>query len=125
MAHFAKLDENNIVETVLVVDNDVLVNEKGVEDERLGVDFLARLTGHTKWVQTSYNNKFRNQYAGTGYSYDPEDDVFIAPKPYPSWTLDKATYRWVAPVAYPSDASPDKTYIWNEENKSWEVLVYN
>jgi hypothetical protein len=80
MAHFAQLDENNVVTQVIVVHNNELV-DNGVEREELGVAFCQSLFGaNTRWVQTSYNNKFRGVYAGVGYTYDPEKDEFIAPE---------------------------------------------
>ena len=96
MAHFAKLDENNIVLAVHVVNNDV-ITVNGVESEQAGIDFLSDLHGHTKWKQTSYNGNFRKNYAGIGYTYDEARDAFIAPKPecHPDLvTLDEETCRW-------------------------------
>jgi len=115
MAHFTKLDENNIVLSVLVVDNNELLID-GVENEQEGIDFLANLTGHSLWKQTSYNKNFRKNYAGVGYTYDETRDAFIPPQTYPSWTLNEDTCQWEAPVAYPND---DKKYLWNEETTSW------
>jgi hypothetical protein len=80
MAHFAKLDENNYVLAVHVVNNEVITID-GVESEQAGVDFLASLHGHTKWKQTSYNGNMRKNYAGIGFTYDEVRDAFIAPKP--------------------------------------------
>lgn len=80
MAHFAELDENNIVLRVLVVDNEKLLNDNGIEDEQKGIYFLQSLFGeNTKWIQTSYNNNFRGCYAGIGYTYDEVKDLFIPP----------------------------------------------
>ena len=106
MAHFAELDENNIVLRILVTDNDY-PNE--------GYDWLVETLGGT-WVQTSYNATIRKNFAGVGYTYDSERDAFIAPKPFESWELDEATCRWVAPTAYPTDG---KIYTWNEESLNW------
>jgi len=81
MAHFAKLDENNIVTQVIVVSNNELM-ENGVESEQKGIDFCKSLFGQdTRWVQTSYNNSFRGTYAGVGYTYDPQKDEFVSPPP--------------------------------------------
>ena len=112
MAHFAELDENNIVVQVLVTDNDH-PNE--------GYDWLVDTFGG-RWVQTSYNATFRKNFAGTGFTYDEDRDAFIAPKPFESWTLDEETCQWVAPVAYPTDG---KIYTWNEENTNWEEVEVN
>jgi hypothetical protein len=76
MAHFAELDENNIVQRVIVVGNDVLKDATGQENEELGKAFCQSLLGGN-WVQTSYNGKFRKMYAGIGYRYVPNEDVFL------------------------------------------------
>ena len=82
MAHFAQLDENNIVTQVIVVSNQDTSTEDGVENENIGIQFCRSLFGeNTNWKQTSYNAKFRYNYAGIGYTYDPIDDAFIAPMP--------------------------------------------
>lgn len=80
MAYFAKLDENNIVTEVISVENDVITNKEGTEVEQLGIDFLKSIYGeNTNWVQTSYNHNFRGNYAGIGYYYDEQDDIFNPP----------------------------------------------
>jgi hypothetical protein len=119
MAHFAKLDENNNVLAVHVVNNDVITID-GVESEQAGIDFLTGLHGHTLWKQTSYNGNFRKNYAGIGYTYDTGRDAFIAPKLYSSWTLNESTCQWEAPVAYPTDG---KYYGWFEPNQQWIELT--
>jgi len=78
MAHFAELDENNIVLRVIVVHNNELLDENGNESEQKGIDFCVAHYGGT-WIQTSYNGNFREQYAGIGHAYDSVTDVFIAP----------------------------------------------
>lgn len=119
MAHFAQLDDNNIVTQVIVVANDELLLD-GVESEVKGILFCKSLFGEdTKWKQTSYNGNFRKNYAGIGYTYDASNDYFYAPQPYPSWTLD-ADANWQPPVAYPTDG---KMYIWNETTLSWDEVV--
>ena len=124
MAHFAKLNSENIVEEVLVVSNEVATNEQA------GVDFLNNLlkTSDT-WKQTSYNTvggvhklggiPFRKNYAGVGYKYDESRDAFIAPKPYNSWTLNETSCLWEAPTPYPNDGN---LYIWDEENLRWNLI---
>ena len=96
MAHFAKLNENNIVLAVHVVNNDVITID-GVESEQAGIDFLTGLHGHTLWKQTSYNKTIRKNYAGVGYTYDAIRDAFIPPKIncHPEETLDELTCHWV------------------------------
>ena len=120
MAHFAKLDENNVVIDVNVVDNKNLLNVNGVEREEMGVAFLIQWSGgYTNWKQTSYNGNFRKNYAGIGFTYDAQRDAFIPPKPFESWVLNEETCRWEAPVPYPTDK---KVYFWDEPTLSW-VLV--
>lgn len=117
MAHFAQLDENNIVLQVIVVDNKDTSTEDGIELENLGVAFCKNLLGpHTNWKQTSYHGNMRKNYAGPGYFYDTGRDAFIPPRPFDSWTLHEDTCRWQAPVAYPQDG---KLYRWNEPTLSW------
>jgi len=124
MAHFAELDSDNKVLKVIVVNNsELLVN--GVENEQKGIDFCKSLFGlNTNWIQTSYNNNFRKQYAGTNFTYDSIKNKFIAPQPYPSWSLD-ASDDWQAPVPEPSLTEEQrlqgKFYRWNEENLSWNL----
>ena len=103
MSHFAKIDSNNIVENVIVAEQD-FINSGAVGDSFL-------------WVQTSYNNNFRKNYASIGMTYDSALDAFYTPQPYPSWVLNEDTCQWESPVAYPED---DKMYKWNEETQSWD-----
>ena len=117
MAHFAKLDENNIVIEVHGLDNNELIDGNGIEQESKGIDFLINWSGgYTKWKQTSYNANFRKNYAGIGYFYDATKDAFIPPQPYPSWRLNENSYRWEPPVSIPTDG---KLYAWDEINTSW------
>ena len=112
MAHFAILDESNIVTRVEVINNAVLLDGDGVEQEQLGIDFLTELYGIGNYKQTSYNKKIRKNYAGVGYTYDAVKDKFIKSKPFASWSLDEND-DWKAPITYPDD---DKDYYWNEDN---------
>jgi hypothetical protein len=116
MAHFAELDQNNIVLRVIVVNNaDTSVD--GHEIEAKGIAFCQSLFGpNTRWAQTSYNGKTRKRYAGVGYSFDEQRDAFIPPQPYPSWTLDPETCDWVAPIPMPNDGD---WYMWDESTQSW------
>lgn len=118
MAHFAKLDENNVVLSVHVVNNDIL-NIDGIESEQRGIDFLTDLHGHSIWKQTSYNRSFRKNFAAVGYIYSQEHDMFIPPKPYPSWNLDLEYGCWNAPVDKPEDMV---NLVWSEEKQKWEEL---
>ncbi len=119
MSHFAEINSDNIVQRVLVIDQETInTGAWGSPDN---------------WIQTSYNTKagvhnapnshtpdngvaLRKNYAGVGYTYDPTRDAFIAPKPYPSWTLVEATCQWEAPVAHPDDG---KMYRWDEDTTAW------
>lgn len=131
MAHFAELDQNNIVKNIIVVSNsELLLN--GEENENKGILFCKSLFGeNTRWVQTSYNNKFRKQYASVGFIYDVVKDKFLRPQPYPSWSLDQND-DWQAPTPCPETYSlglknennePIKDpYYWNESTLSWILL---
>lgn len=114
MAHFAEIDGNGVVQRVIVVGNKDTSDANGVEKESIGQAFCERLFGGN-WVQTSYNGNFRKRYAGIGYKYDAALDAFIAPQPYPSWTLD-ANADWQAPVPMPTDG---KMYAWDEAAQAW------
>jgi hypothetical protein len=117
MAHFAKLDQNNVVLEVHVVHNNELLDQNGVEQEWKGVWFLQNWSGgYPHWKQTSYNGNFRKNYAGIGYTYDSVRDAFIPPKPYASWVLNEQTCLWGPPVAMPDDG---KMYQWDEATTSW------
>lgn len=115
MAHFAELDENNMVLRVIVVHNNDCLDANGDESEAVGVAFCQNLFGGN-WKQTSYNGNFRKHYAGIGYTYDAALDAFIAPQPFPSWSLD-ADCNWQAPVPHPNDG---EMYRWNEEAQTWD-----
>lgn len=117
MANFAKLNETNTVIDVLAVNNDVIIID-GQESEQAGINFLQGITGHLNWKQTSYNNNFRGKYAGIGYKYDQDFDVFIPPQPYPSWKLNYTTYQWQAPIDRPEDTD-EYFWRWSEYNKEW------
>jgi hypothetical protein len=114
MAHFAKLDENNIVTAVIVVDN-AWLDDNGVESEAKGIAALQAWSGHPHWAQTSYNGNIRARYAGIGCQLDRVRDAFIAPQPYPSWVLDEATTTWIAPVPMPEEGF----WRWDEETLAW------
>ena len=115
MAHFAELDENNVVTQVIV----------GVDEPLNGEAIYAETTG-TVWKKTSYNTwagehslggtPFRKNYAGIGYTYDPDRDAFIPPQPFPSWTLNEQTCHWDSPVPMPTD---EKRYAWDEQTCQW------
>jgi hypothetical protein len=121
MAHFAEIDENNIVKRVIVAEQD-FIDSGAVGDS-------------ANWIQTSYNTRggvhytpnsdepdggiaLRKNYAGVGYTYDSDKDAFYDLRPYPSWLLNEDSCQWESPVPYPDDGSD---YNWNEENQSWDL----
>ena len=120
MAHFAQLDENNVVIQVIVVDNkDITDPHTGQEDEIFGIAFCKKLLGGN-WKQTSYNGNTRVRYAGLGYSYNAALDAFVPPQPYASWTLDNETADWVSPLGVAperteAEVAANSFYLWDEE----------
>ena len=141
MAHFAKLDSNNVVTQVIVVGNDDTTDTNGVEVESIGIAFCHKLLGSdTKWKQTSYNNNMRGNYAGIGMTYMENvatlgvgsTDIFISQKPYASWTIGVTTATWYSPLGDAPTLTSDeqaagKYYEWNEtayqadNTKGWEL----
>ena len=123
MSHFAKIDKDNVVIHISVVDNKDILDNSGYESEVIGIAYLQSVHGNNtnyRWKQTSYNGTFRKNYAGVGYTYDSTRDAFIAPQNYPSWILNKTTCQWESPVAYPDD---DKVYSWDELTTNWVESV--
>ena len=132
MAHFAKLDANNVVEKVIVVANEDTADSSGVETESIGVAFCQKLLGaSTNWKQTSYNNSFRGNYAGIGYTYMSNvatlgvgsTDIFINQQPHDSWAVGVGTAQWYppsnpgdAPALTAAEEAARKYYVWNESN---------
>jgi len=129
MASFAKIGLNNKVIEVLSVNNEVLKDADGIEQENIGIDFLTKLTGWAIWKQTSYNTHggvhdnsgtpFRKNHAGIGYTYDETRNAFIPPKPFNSWILNEDTCLWESPVAKPND---ENMYFWNESTLTWDIV---
>tara|TARA_B100000683_G_scaffold179807_1_gene173234 strand:- start:2336 stop:2797 length:462 start_codon:yes stop_codon:yes gene_type:complete len=135
MAHFCKINKDNFVEDIIVIDNEQLLDEDGEEQEALGLSFIKDvLKFDGDWKQCSYNNNIRGNYPADGYTYDEENDEFIPPQPYPSWTYNFETHNWESPVDYPENPPQDQedqgekfdtgreeyAYIWNEEDQSWD-----
>ena len=127
MAHFAKLDDNNVVEKVIVVNNDDIKDNNGIESESIGIGFCQKLYGaDTNWKQTSYNGNFRGKFAGIGMTYMTNvqtlgvasTDIFIGNQPYASWGIGKTTAYWIAPLPRPTltsdEIAADKWYMWDE-----------
>jgi hypothetical protein len=132
MAHFAQINSDSIVTSVIVVDDSDAVKDASQSwstwNESGGIAFCRSLLGaDTNWVQTSYNNNIRFRYAGIGMKYDSTNDVFYEQQPYPSWVLNTSTWVWDAPVALPDDAGVDNvnnpteyvSYTWDEASSSW------
>jgi hypothetical protein len=116
MAHYAFLDENNIVTEVITgIDETELI--EGLDTETWYGQFRNQTC-----KRTSYNNKIRKNYAGVGYSYDQTRDAFISPKPFDSWLLNEDTCQWQAPIDYPIDGL---TYTWNENQIDWELVDFS
>ena len=136
MAHFAKLGINSKVIALHVINNSDMVNADGVEDERVGIQFLEQLHGWPLWVQTSYNTHLgvnsreggtplRKNYAGIGMIWDEDKDLFRTKQPYASWSLNESTGAWDPPIPEPetrTDGLIDK-YDWNESTTSWDKVV--
>jgi hypothetical protein len=113
MAHYAFLDENNIVTEVITGIHETELIE-GLDTETWYGNFRGQVC-----KRTSYNGNYRKNYAGLGYTYDEDRDAFISPKPFESWALDEETCIWHPPVPYPTDG---KEYTWNEETVTWDLL---
>ena len=125
MAHFARLNENNVVVAVHRVSNLDCCDQTGHEKEHVGIEFLRKLWGkNTVWVQTSYNGRIRKNYAYVGGTYDPKRDAFLPPQPFDSWILDENTCQWIPPVKHPdpklAERDPFK-YVWDESKREWHL----
>ena len=125
MAHYVVLDENNIVIDGFVGKNE---GENGVDWEQY---YNAKRTSYntrggihydpeTREPSQDQSKAFRKNYAGLGYTYDETRDAFIAPQPYPSWTLNEESCLWESPVAYPTNG---EMYNWNEETQTWDLVA--
>jgi hypothetical protein len=132
MASFAKIGLNGKVIEVLSVNNEVLHDSNGVEQESIGIDFLTKLTGWAIWKQTSYNTHggvhssggipLRKNHAGIGYIYDEDRDAFIPKKHFNSWILNEDTCQWIAPINLPTEELEENQYYsWNESIINWEI----
>lgn len=109
MAHFAEIDITNTVTQVIVVHDSL---------EASGAEWCAEQYGG-RWVQTSYNGRIRKNFAGIGFTYDPDLDAFVPPKPYPSWVLIQATAQWKAPKPMPTVG----LHQWNEATQEWDEVA--
>ena len=145
MAHFAKLEETGKVIAVLTLNNSDMLNTSGVEDETVGQQYLERHNNWPAhlWIQTSYNTSggkhskggtpFRGNYAGIGYTWDANDQIFWQKKPYDSWVKHISTASWKSPIGDAPALTEEQTaqnkanthrwwYNWNEANQSWELV---
>jgi len=130
MAHFAELNENNIVVAVYVIDNNDIIDQNGIENEEKGIELCKTLFGNKSYRQTSYNtidnihlsgrDPFRKNYAGIGFTYDSVRDAFIPPQPHPTWIFNEETCGWDSPIPYPNDG---KIYSWNEAEFRWDEVI--
>lgn len=120
MAHFAQLDENNVVIQVIVINDRDCCDDNGIENEDVGIAFCQQLLGEdTRWKQTSYNRNMRVHYAGIGMRYNEDLDAFVHESPFPSWVLDSATANWVSPLGpeptlTEEEINNNKYYTWDE-----------
>jgi hypothetical protein len=123
MAHFAELDEDNTVLRVIVISNGQILDfNTQQESEEIGVAYCKSLFGqNTRWIQTSINANFRKCYAGEGYKYSPEKDIFYPPKPSSTWVLDD-DLNWIPPVAKP-EVPTGYIVVWDEEEQEWDVMI--
>ena len=112
MAHYAFLDKNNIV-TEVIVGIDETETIEGLDTETWYGNFTGQVC-----KRTSYNSKIRGTFAGKGFTYNANEDIFVTPQPYASWI--RSGSFWEAPVAMPTD---DKIYTWNEDNISWDEVI--
>tara|TARA_R100001015_G_C4624890_1_gene183195 strand:- start:1772 stop:2236 length:465 start_codon:yes stop_codon:yes gene_type:complete len=152
MAHFAKIDDNNVVLTVLFLDNKEIVDAEGVEQETLGQNHLQHHHNWPaeRWIKTSYNTSsnthklggtpFRGNYAGRGYTWDSDNQIFWPPSPYESWVKNISTVQWDPPIAKPEITSEQRSqndanthswdYVWNEDaykldnTTGWELTNF-
>jgi hypothetical protein len=132
MASFAKIGLNSKVIEILSINNEVLHDSNGIEQEAIGIDFLTKLTGYPVWKQTSYNTRaglhteggipLRKNHAGIGDTYDEDRDAFITKKPFNSWVLNENTCQWIAPINLPTEELEENQYYsWNESIINWEI----
>jgi hypothetical protein len=122
MAHYARVNSQNIVTYVTPIPNEMITDENGVEHEDWALDHLYDTIPDSvsdRWIKTSYNNNFRKNYAGIGFIWNEELDAFISPKPFDSWILNEDTCVWEAPIPMPEIQEGGPDYYWNEELGNW------
>jgi len=124
MAHYARVNSDNIVVYVTPVSNEMITDEDGVEHEDWAFDHLYSTIPDSigdRWVQTSYNNNFRRTYAGIGYTWDENQNAFIPPKPFESWIFDEQMVTWIPPTPLPETIEDGEMYVWDEEIGNWRL----
>lgn len=125
MAHYARVNSQNIVTFVTPIPNEMITDENGVEHEELAFDHLYSTIPDSvgdRWIQTSYNKNFRKNYAGIGYTWNEELNAFIPPKPFDSWSLNTETGLWDPPIPEPTIVPGGPLYIWDEEIGNWKAV---
>jgi hypothetical protein len=121
VAHFAKLDDNGVVETITVLKNEIILDTDGNESEAIGNEFLNSIGMTGTWVQCSYNLSFRGMFPHPGAWFDAKNDRFLnSPSPFPSWTFNESKMEWEPPVSRPEDGL---TYMWIEGSQTWEAVT--
>lgn len=123
MAEFAKLDENNTIIGIVAVDNDKTSDSNGFIVEEIGIQYLIKTFGWTKWKID--NRPTRVNFPSVGGKYDENLNVFIGKQPFPSWILNNTKYLYEAPIPYPSDADENKSYYWDESTISWKQNIFS
>lgn len=122
MAHYARINSDNIVTYVTPIPDEMITDANGVEHEKLALGHLYETIPDSvgdRWIQTSFNNNFRKRFAGLGYSYNEELDAFIRPKPFDSWILNPETLDWEAPIPMPEEIEGEPISVWDEEIGNW------
>lgn len=124
MGHFARIEDGKVTQ-VIVINNETLGYLDFPESEQIGQDFISSMGVDGNWKQTSYNGNFRANYAGTGHSYDEENDVFIPIQPFKSWLLNEEDYQWYPPIPMPiiEDNSDQRYYLWDESMVNWKLII--
>ena len=139
MAHFAKIGDTSKVLAVLTLDNKDMLNADGVEDESVGQKYLEKHNNWPAqmWIQTSYNTSanthksgdntkaFRGNYAGIGYIWDKDKNIFYPQSPHASWVLNTSDACWHSPIGDPPESEVEMYYVWNESNQSWDKKETN
>lgn len=125
MSHYARINQNNIVTYVTPIPNEMITDENGVEHEEKALEHLYSTipdSVNDRWIQTSYNNNFRNKFAGIGDIWMEDLDIFISPKPYESWIFNQETLTWESPIPMPKIVENGPDYVWDEDIVNWRPI---